>query len=44
MVGTLDMVLTVGWTHAEETELDGLKSLMDENGKFTVTYISEIQK
>ncbi len=28
----------------EETELDGLKSLMDENGKFTVTYISEIQK
>lgn len=27
-----------------DTELDGLKSLMDQNGKFTVTYMSEIQK
>ncbi len=26
------------------TELDGLKSLMDQNGKFKVTYLSEIQK
>lgn len=28
----------------EDTELDGLKSLMEQNGRFTVTYISEIQK
>ncbi len=26
------------------TEFDGLKSLMDQNGKFKVTYLSEIQK
>ena len=28
----------------EDTELDGPKSLMEQNGRFTVTYISEIQK
>ncbi len=27
-----------------DTELDGIKSLMDQNGKFTVTYLSEIRK
>ena len=27
-----------------DTELDAIKSLMDQNGKFTVTYLAEIQK
>ena len=27
-----------------DTELDGLKALMEQNSKFTVTYIAEVQK
>ena len=28
----------------ELRELDGLKALMEQNSKFTVTYIAEVQK